>query len=151
MLINTRFGSVEVKEEKIITFLNGILGLEKYKKYILLDHPGTDTVKWLQSIKDPAIALPVTNPSYFYTDYAPKVSRENIEPLKIKSAEDTIILCVMTIPTNPTEISVNLKAPIIINTALRIADQFIAENDEYTVREPLNLKKASTNRRCESC
>lgn len=151
MTIETRFGDMEVNEEKVITFTNGILGLEQYKRYILLDHPGTDAVKWLQSVEEPEIALPVTNPSYFYPDYTPKISRENLHNLDIKSPEDAVVLCIVTIPGDTKKITVNLKAPIIVNTAQRLADQLIAENPEYNIREPLNLKKDTVDRRCKSC
>ncbi len=151
MTIETRFGDLEVDEEKVIIFTNGILGLEQYKRYILLDHPGTDAIKWLQSVEEPEIALPITNPTYFYPDYTPKISRENLLQLDIKSPEEAVVLCVVTIPGDTKKITINLKAPIIINTAKRLADQLIAENPEYQIRQPLKLKKESGDRRCESC
>ncbi|HHV17935.1 MAG TPA: flagellar assembly protein FliW [Thermoanaerobacterales bacterium] len=151
MTIETRFGDREVDEEKVITFTNGILGLEQYKRYILLDHPGTDAIKWLQSVEEPEIALPVTNPSYFYPNYTPKISTENLLQLDIKSPEEAVVLCVITIPGDTKKITINLKAPIIINTAKRLADQLIAENPEYHIRQPMKLKKGSGDRRCESC
>ena len=61
------------------------------------------------------------------------------------------MLCVVTIPGDTKKITINLKAPIIINTAKRLADQLIAENPEYQIRQPLKLKKGSGDRRCESC
>ena len=44
---------VTTESKKIITFVNGILGLEQYKSYVLLDHPGTDIVKWLEAVDQP--------------------------------------------------------------------------------------------------
>lgn len=139
------------ESQKIITFTNGILGLEQYKRYVLLDHPGTDIVKWLEAVDEPEIALPVISPFHFFPDYTPKISRENLLQLNITSPEEALVLCVLTIVTHKKEITINLKAPIIINAVSRLADQFIAENPEYNVREPLKLKKAYSDRRCESC
>lgn len=139
------------ESKKIITFTNGILGLEQFKRYVLLDHPGTDIIKWLEAVDEPKIALPVANPFHFLPDYTPKISRENLLQLNITSSEEALVLCVLTIGANTKEITINLKAPIIINAASRLADQFIAENSEYNVREPLKLKKAYSDRRCESC
>jgi flagellar assembly factor FliW len=142
---------VTTESKKIITFVNGILGLEQYKSYVLLDHPGTDIVKWLEAVDQPEIALPVVNPFLFFPDYAPKISRENLLQINIKSPEEAIVLCVLTIGANTKDITVNLKAPIIVNSDSRLADQFIADNPEYNVREPLKLKKACSDGRCESC
>lgn len=138
-------------DKKIITFTNGILGLEQYKRYVLLDHPGTDVIKWLEAVDAPEIALPVTNPFYFFPNYSPKISRENLLQIDIKSPEEAIVLCVLTIGSNPKDITINLKAPIVINADSRLADQFIAENPEYNIREPLQLKRACSDRRCQSC
>lgn len=140
-----------IASDKIITFTNGILGLEQYKKYVLLDHPGTDIVKWLEAVDEPEVALPVTNPYHFFPNYTPNISRENLLQLHIKSPEEALVLCVLTIRAHTKDITINLKAPIIINPDLRLADQFIVDNPEYNIREPLQLKKACSDRRCESC
>ena len=78
MKVKTRVGvnEVDIKDEKIIRFINGILGFEDHKKYILLDHPGTDVIKWLQSIEDPNITLPVVNPGYFFKTIALKLMKK---------------------------------------------------------------------------
>jgi len=136
---------VTTETKKIISFVNGILGLEQYKRYLLLDHPGTDIIKWLEAVDQPQIALPVANPFIFFPDYAPKISRENLLQINIDSPEDAIVLCILTIGTDA-KVSINLKAPIIINSKVLLADQFIAENPEYNVREPLILKKAYSDR-----
>jgi len=141
---------VATESKKIITFVNGILGLEQYKKYLLLDHPGTDIVKWLEAVDQPEIALPVASPFTFFPDYAPSISRENLLQINIKSPDEATVLCVLTIGSD-NNVTMNLKAPIIINAEALLADQFIAENPEYNVRQPLKLKKADSDRRCESC
>lgn len=150
--MDTSTQNIKVDKEKVITFTNGIMGLERCKKYLLLDHPGTDAVKWLQSIDEPQIALPVTDPLHFYPDYTPKIPREELLQLDITSPEQAAVLCVLTFHHKAKKITVNLKAPIIINTSQRLADQLIAENPEYNIREPLNLKRdSSVDGRCESC
>ncbi|GLI18337.1 MULTISPECIES: flagellar assembly protein FliW [Tepidanaerobacter] len=140
-----------LNDEKVITFLNGILGLEDYKKYIILDHPESDVIKWIQSVDEPQIALPVVNPYSFYPDYAPEISEEDLKRLKISSAEEALALCVITISQDASTITVNLKAPIIINVSERLADQLIAENADYSIRQPLDIRRIHDDRRCKSC
>ncbi|GAQ24371.1 flagellar assembly factor FliW [Tepidanaerobacter syntrophicus] len=140
-----------LNDEKVITFLNGILGLEDYKKYIILDHPESDVIKWIQSVDEPQIALPVVNPYSFYPDYAPEISEEDLKRLKISSAEEALALCVITISQDTSTITVNLKAPIIINVSERLADQLIAENADYSIRQPLDIRRIHDDRRCKSC
>lgn len=136
-------------EDKIITFVNGILGLEDYKEYILLNHPDTDILKWLQSNDNPNVALPVANPAYFFPDYRPLIRTEELETIKISSPEDAFLLCVITVPKDPKNTTINLKAPIIINLDNLLADQIICENEEYHIRHPLIFKQKT--RRCSNC
>jgi len=151
MILETRLGSIEIKDDKIISFKNGILGLEEQKEYILLDHPGTDIIKWLQSLKDGDIALPVINPGNFFPKYSPKISQEDLNDLSIKDTRQAVVLCVINIPEDIEQITVNLKAPIVINTKTRLADQLIAQNPNYSTREPINFTDTSKDGRCESC
>lgn len=140
-----------LNDEKVITFVNGILGLEDYKKYVILDHPESDIIKWVQSVDEPQIALPVVNPYCFYPDYAPEISDEDLKRLKISSAEEAVVLCVITISQDTNTVTVNLKAPIIINVSERLADQLIAENADYNIRQPLDIRRIHDDRRCKSC
>jgi flagellar assembly factor FliW len=151
MQLETKLGSFEVEESKLITFPRGILGLEDYKKYIILDHPGTDVLKWLQSVEDTDIALPVILPEVFFPDYRPQFLKEDLLHLEIRSPEEALVLCIITVPQDPQKATVNLKAPVVINPHRRLADQIIAENEEYKVRQPLNLEKIASQRRCKSC
>ena len=73
MLVNTKhFGQIDLDENKVITFDNGIMGFEEYKKYtILYDEEEGDkpSISWLQSIDIPDLALPIINPLLIKEDY----------------------------------------------------------------------------------
>ena len=60
MIIETsRFGRVELKNEDLLTFPEGLLGFSDLRKFVLLDDPSDDIFAWLQSCESPAIAFPV--------------------------------------------------------------------------------------------
>ena len=129
MLVKTRFfGEVDLPEEKILTFEHGLIGLGEYKKFtILYDCDKEDSnISWLQSVEEPSFALPV------------------IKPWLVKE-ENLVILTTMTVPEDVKQMSVNLKAPIIINADTRKGAQIICENDDYEVKykvyDVLNEKK----------
>jgi len=130
-----------VGEEKIINFPNGIIGFEDLKRFILIDHPGSDVIKWLQAVDDRAVSLPVADPIAFYPAYSPVIPTEDLEIVRLKSLEDAVILCVITVPADIERATINLKAPVVLNPACRLADQMIAENSEYNIRHPLPLAK----------
>jgi len=95
MIINTRlFGEIDIAEEKILSFDNGIIGLENLKKFTLIyDSEKEDSGKiiWLQSVEEEEYALPVINPRNVMKDYNPVVDDELLAPLGEVCDEDLMI------------------------------------------------------------
>ncbi|MFA9377114.1 MAG: flagellar assembly protein FliW [Lachnotalea sp.] len=141
MTIKTKlFGEIAVDEKKAIYFENGIIGFPDMKKYMIIyDEEKGDKAKisWLQSIEEPGYAIPVINPLLAKTDYNPTVNDELIKSLGELDAEEMLVLVTVTIPVILEEITVNLKAPIIINAITRKACQIVVENEEYLVKYPV--------------
>lgn len=138
MLVKTKhFGEIDLDESKIIYFDNGILGFEDCKKYTILydlvdgERP---EISWLQSLDEPALALPVISPLIIKADYNPLVEDELIKSLGELNEDNIVILVSVTVPSDINKISANLKAPFIINSELRKGAQVIAENQDYEIR-----------------
>jgi len=141
MQINTKwFGIIEIGEDKIITFEKGLIGLDEFKRYTVVyntENSDEATIMWLQSIEDENIAIPVINPEIFMTDYDPIVEDELLHSIgNIKTAE-LLVLVTLTVPSDITKMTSNLKAPIIINTDNLKACQLIADNQDYIVKYPV--------------
>ena len=138
MNVKTRhFGEVEIDERKVITFDSGLFGFENYKKYILLYDSSTDeipNIQWLQSIDEELLALPVMIPTTIIADYNPEVEDETLASIGEFKDEDISILVTVTVPIDIKNMSINLKAPIVINTETMKGCQVIAENPEYEIK-----------------
>ena len=137
MKVQTKFfGEIDLPEEKIITLERGLIGLEQYKKYtILYDEEKEDNnISWFQSCDEPSLALPVIKPWLVKEQYNPVVEDELLTNIGELTEENLVILLTMTVPDDITKMSVNLKAPIIINADSRKGAQLIAENDDYEVK-----------------
>ena len=68
MIINsTRFGQIEIRDDSIIVFPEGLIGLGG-SRYALVARDDKSVFFWLHSIDDPSLALPVTKPWPFFTD-----------------------------------------------------------------------------------
>ncbi len=138
MLIQTKyFGEIDLTEDKIITLERGLFGFEEFKKYTILydcEKEGGANVSWFQSVDEPTLALPVMNPLLVKEDYNPVVEDELLSGMGEISEENLVILLTMTVPANIKEMSVNLKAPIIINADTRKGAQLIVENQDYEVK-----------------
>jgi Uncharacterized protein conserved in bacteria len=138
MLVKTKyFGEIDLDESKIITFENGIMGFEEYKKYtILFDEEEGDkaVISWFQSLDEQGLAIPVISPLSVRTDYNPVVEDELLVPLGNITDENLVILLTLTVPSDLTKMTANLKAPLIINSDTRKGRQIIIENQDYEIK-----------------
>lgn len=137
MQVNTRyFGTIDLSEDKIITFDRGLFGFEDYKKYtILYDIDGGDVkISWLQSLDEVALALPVINPMLVKPDYNPVLEDELLSGIGELKDENLVVLLTVTATADVKDTTVNLKAPIIINSDTKKGCQVVAENVDYPVK-----------------
>lgn len=140
MLVKTKcFGEVEINDNKIIYFENGILGFEDYKKYTLIydSEKNRKTIMWLQSVDESSLALPVIDPMLISEEYSPVVEDELLDVIGGITDENMFILVILTVPSDITKMTANYKAPVIINTDTLRGIQLIAENEEYMVKHPV--------------
>ena len=69
MTVKTRFGEMEINENDIIKFPNGIYGFEDTKEYVILKMEKDSPFIWMQSIKDDDLAFVLIDPRIFTNDY----------------------------------------------------------------------------------
>jgi flagellar assembly factor FliW len=139
MKINTtRFGEVDIDENKILNFVSPIIGYNEYLKFTIIEQENNELFQWLQSVDNPELAFPISIPSYFNIDYNFEIDDTMQEKLQIEDAKNLLIYNIVTIPnTNPHGATINLLAPILINSKNNYAVQYIIPNTSYTSRHPL--------------
>ena len=131
---STRFGAVEVEPEAVLELPEGLIGLEG-NRYALLAPEPDSAFRWLQSVEDPAVALPVTRPWDFFADYEVSVSDEDTARLGFGSDATPDVWVTVRATADPQGCSVNLKAPILVHEGR--AHQVINEAPDASVRAPL--------------
>lgn len=139
MSVNTKlFGEIEIEQDKIITFEKGLIGLPDLKKFALItDAEGNNSkIQWLQSLDEPVMALPLINPYEILEEYNPVVEDELLKPLGEFKEEDLMLLVTIRVPEDVTQMTINLKGPVIINAETRKGCQIIVE-DDLQVRFPV--------------
>ena len=150
MKVNTRlFGEIEIEKDKIICFENGIIGFPDCKQFTLIFDEAEDgerkIISWLQSLDEPSFALPVMDPLLVKEHYNPQVEHELLNSLGNLTEENTYVLVTVTVPTDVKKLSVNLRAPIVINVDELKGEQLIVEDSfpvKYMVYDILQSKKA---------
>lgn len=137
MQINTKpYGPVTINEEDIIFFENGLIGFEASRKFVLLgNRDANETLIWLQSIDTEDLAFVVIQPPVVKPDYKPAIRGEEIEELEADNASDLLVYSIVTIPEEIKKMTVNLKAPVIINVKNNKGKQIILNDDKYAIKE----------------
>lgn len=141
MKINTKiFGEIEVADDKILTFENGIIGFPELKRFTLLhdEERGTGAgIRFLQSLEEPAFAMPVMDPLLVKPDYNPEVDDELLASAGHLTTENILVLVTVTVPTDLTKMTVNLQGPLVINVEEHKACQVIIDGGAYPVKFPV--------------
>lgn len=141
MKIQTRiFGEVEISDDKIITFENGIIGFPDLKHFTLLhdEEKGTNAgIRFMQSIEEPSFAMPVMDPLVVAPDYNPQVNEELLASAGNLTEENILVLVTVTVPGDLTKMTVNLQGPFVINVEEHKACQVILDTEKYPVKFPI--------------
>ena len=135
-LETNRFGEIEIAEEDIINFEEGLPGFPDDKKFVLLtedDNP----IAFLQSADDAETSFVVIDMVAVMTDYDPLVDENLLESLGKLSPQSLLVFNICTIDEDLKKSTVNLKAPIIINAENKKGKQVVCNNEEYSVKAPM--------------
>lgn len=131
---STRFGEIEIADEAVIEFPNGLIGLGG-SRYTLLLREESQPFLWLHSIDDPSLAIPVTNPAHFFSSYVVEISDEEAERIGISEPSDAAVYVTVRSSENVEDFRANLRAPILLVGGRGY--QVINEADGTSVRAPL--------------
>lgn len=138
MVAETRlFGTIDIAEDKVIEFPMGMIGFEQLKNFAIIydiEREERSKISWLQSMDEPMLAFPIIHPSEIYENYSPIVEDELMKNIGDPADADVLIFTTLSIPSDLTKMTANLKAPIIINTEAKKAMQIIVENEDYPVK-----------------
>jgi flagellar assembly factor FliW len=131
---STRFGAIEVPEDAMLEFPNGLIGLGG-TRYTLIAREESAPFLWLHSLDDPSLAIPVTNPWFFFSSYEVEVSDSEAERIGITDPSQADVYVTVRAGEAIEDFRANLRAPILISGGR--GHQVINEADGTSVRAPL--------------
>ncbi len=138
MLIKTKdFEYIEISEDDIITFPNGVYGFEDAKKFVILKNPENKWMMYLQSVENEDPRFILLDPYMIFEDYNPQLPEDAFDLLGTSEKSDLSFFVVAVVPENIKDMTVNLKSPVVINFNKKSGAQVILENKDYTVRTRL--------------
>jgi flagellar assembly factor FliW len=126
-VVTRDFGSIDIDERQKIHFPDGLIGLPGFKDYALLDGV-KPPYYYLQSLDSTGTAFYLIDPFLFRPDYEMDVSDEELAEIGINNPESAILFVLLTIPAGGSDMTANLKGPIIINRESREAKQVVLDS-----------------------
>lgn len=120
----------------------GMPGLD-FKHYTLISLEDGSPFYFLQSDDDPEVGLLLINPFFIFNEYEFDLGQEAVGQLKITDEENIAVLCAVNASRGMERATVNLLAPIVINTEKMMAKQVVLNDKRYSLRTPLGLKSAA--------
>lgn len=130
-----RFGKIECSQEDVVTFVDGILGFDNLRAFVLIQHREGSPFRWLQSLEDGNLAFLVVDPGTYVADYAPLMPDSAATDLELLEDTPRLVYTIVTIPRGkPEEMTLNLAGPIVINGENRKAKQIVLEDQAFPIR-----------------
>ena len=131
----TRFGTISVDDERVITFPRGLLGFPDHARFALIQTGEENYFFWLQCVDEPNLAFVVTDPSIFFKEYEVPIKGETQAELAL---DDVSFAQVFVICNKVDEwLTGNLLGPIVVNAENRLASQVVLTEKKWTTRQPL--------------
>lgn len=141
--INTlRFGELEIEEQDVVRFADGIPAFEDEHEFVVLPYEEGTPYMFLQSMMTPELAFLMTDPFVFFPDYSFELDDENMDKLAINSMDDVLVCTLISVPrSGVADMTTNLLAPVVINRHTMQARQIVLEKTQYTTKHRLFPEK----------
>ena len=138
MKIDTRdFGALEVSEQEVVRFVQPVYGFEQSDRYVLLsDDSVGDCFLWLQSVSQQEVCFILVDPAVLPHPYQPTLPEETRAQLQLDDDSQLAVRLIAVVPEDLTQATVNLKSPVVINTAKKLGAQVMLD-EPYAIRAPL--------------
>jgi flagellar assembly factor FliW len=120
-----------------LEFVGPVAGFPHHRQFVLAELEESSLLRALRSLDDPGLRFLVLPPGPFFPDYAPEINDEWVRRLELTSADEALVLVVVTPGATTGEATVNLLAPVVINTRTRQAAQVVLEDSSLPLRAAL--------------
>lgn len=123
---SSRFGELDVPADRVLYFPQGLIGFPRARRFVILDHRPGSPFKWMLCLEQPDLAFAVVEPGKMVPEYQ--------APLELASRtlgaepDDIALFVIVTIPPDPTAMTVNLMAPVVVDVRTRKSRQLVLED-----------------------
>lgn len=136
MIIQTsRFGGIEVDDQRFLNFPKGLLGFPDDRDYALIQTGADSAFYWMQAVHRPELAFVVCDPRLFVPDYRIVIKTDDLTQIGLTEANGSQVFVIV----NKTDdlLTGNFQGPLVINVATRVGKQLVLSEKRFATRHPL--------------
>lgn len=141
MAVETRFGTFQATEQDVIQIAGGVPAFESCTRYVLVGGPDIQPLTCLQGLDAPAPSFLVLDPRLVVSDYTVALSAMDSRRLDARPSDSLLWLAVVHVGDEE-DVTVNLRAPIVVNPRRMVAIQVLSHESAYRHDHPLRLEAA---------
>ena len=131
------YGEVDVDERYVIDFEAGIPGFPELRRFALVEPEAGSLFWFMQSVEDAAVSFLIVNPFVFYPSYEFELDESNKRELELNDPSELLLYCIVSTHGSVQHSTINLLAPVVINSSNRRGKQIILHDSPYQPRHPL--------------
>ena len=140
-VLTSRFGELDISDERVIEFPLGVLGFPEFKRWILLQASPQSAFFWLQAVDAPDLAFILTQPQNFFGDYQVRVQAEELRSIALEDAANGEVFVICNRVGD--QVTVNLQGPLVFNARTKQARQVVLCDRNLTTRHPVCALQAA--------
>lgn len=133
-------GEIEINENEVINFEHGLPGFEKEQTFVLLPIDENSVFQILQSVQTQDLAFIITSPYAVAANYNLDLDETTVHALNIRNENEVAVFAIVSLKDTLAQSTVNLKAPIVLNTTSRKAKQVILDSEMYEIRHKISIE-----------
>ncbi len=137
MIRTLSFGEIEIPENRILSFREGLPGFPNHHRFVILSFDDLKPFEYLQALDEPPVAFLVINPFLVLSGYSMNFSDPDLADLAVADPAELTVYAVANVPEDPSKATVNLFAPIVVNERNKKGRQFLLHDSGYSVKHPL--------------
>ena len=134
---STRFGELDIPEEQILDFPHGMPGFLEEKQFVFMEYQPDSPFYFLQSVSDADLTFLMINPFAFFNDYEFAMDDELLAEIGLSDENPPLVFNIASVKDTLENMTVNLAAPVLVNSRDRKAVQLVIEKTEFPTRYPL--------------
>jgi flagellar assembly factor FliW len=121
---SAQIGEIDYTEEHVYVFAEGLIGFERLRKFVVISDQETEPFRWLVSIDDEDVCLPILDPKLVITNY----DEANCFP------EDATVAVAVSLKDPIEESTVNMRSPILFDAKRRTGKQIIVPDERFAIQ-----------------